>query len=338
MPPKRSATPVFEGDTFCVSGSFSISQGDMKELIDRKGGQIAATPNKSCTYLVSDQIGSAKTLKAEKDGIAIVTEEWVHQSIKAGKKSTDATLFLANGPAKGGKASSKVAPANDSEEEEEQPKKKKAAPKKAAAPVAKPAAGVFDGEVFCVSGAFSVTQAAMRALVITNGGEVVDTPNKRCTFLISDQLGSAKTAKAQKDGIDIVTEEWVNESISAGKKSTDPAHFLSGGGAAADDDDDEEDAKPKLAPAKRMSPAASSAAADDDDDTAVPASKAKSTSSGSGSGSGSGAVRLKKVVVKGSAPVDDLCPVHASTHVYSPSADEVYDAMLNQVTNEEKHR
>jgi len=42
--------------------------------IEAYGGAIAGTPNKQCTYVVSDSIGSAKTLKAVRDGIDVVTE------------------------------------------------------------------------------------------------------------------------------------------------------------------------------------------------------------------------------------------------------------------------
>jgi hypothetical protein len=35
MPPKA----VFKGETFCVSGKFSLSQGEMRALISDNGGQ-----------------------------------------------------------------------------------------------------------------------------------------------------------------------------------------------------------------------------------------------------------------------------------------------------------
>lgn len=207
------------------------------------------------------------------------------------------------------------------------------------------AAGVFAGEVFCVSGACSLgTQQEVKDIIIANGGSVAATPNKTCTFVVADQLGSSKVSKAQKDGIDIVTAEWLSVSIKAGKKSTDKKLYLSGpAAAAADDDDDEEDSKPaKKAPAKKATAAKRKKPvsdeedeeeedADDDADDAPKKSQKKSASSGpSGSGSAEPAARIKTVVVKGSAPVDEICPVHASVHVYTSGAGDVYDAMLNQ--------
>lgn len=121
-------------------------------------------------------------MKAIKDGIDIVTEEWVNASIKAGKCLTDKKLFLSGG----GGAAAAAAPADDDDDgdmsDEEPAKKKKAAPKKAAAskPASKAAAGgqVFAGQMFCVSGAFRLSQSEMKKLIILNGGDVAATPNK----------------------------------------------------------------------------------------------------------------------------------------------------------------
>jgi hypothetical protein len=295
-------------------------------------------------------MGSSKTFQAKGNDIPVVTEEWVNQSIKAGKLSTDKSQILSGevsgssngaaskGPAKKSKAKAAAASEDEEEEEEEDEKpKKKAAAKKAPAAAAA-SGGVFDGETFCVSGSFTVSQADMRALVAQNGGNLADTPNRKCTYLVADQLGSAKTAKAQKDGIDIVTEDWVRESIKAGKKSTDSSLFLSGGGAAAftpmDDDEDDKPVPAKKAATKRKKPSSDDEAdADADDDDAPKKAAKKSTASGPSASSGSSgsvpAAKIVKVVVKGSAPVDSVCPVHASCHVYSTGSD-VYDAMLNQ--------
>ena len=124
---------VFFGQTFCISGKFSRSQAEMEELVTSNGGNVAATPSRKCTYLVANALGSAKTTKAQKDGLDIVTEAWLDQSIKDGKMSTDAKLFL-SGPNSG--AAGAEGEMEDENEEEEKPAAsgaaKKAAPKKAA--------------------------------------------------------------------------------------------------------------------------------------------------------------------------------------------------------------
>lgn len=232
-------------------------------------------------------------------------------------------------------------------------------PKKKAAAAA--AAGVFEGEVFCVSGSFSVSQNDIKELIIKNGGKIANTPNKQCTFVVSDQISSAKTLKAVKDGIDIVTEEWIHASIKAGKMSTNKKLFLHGGGAAApvapapadddeDMDDEEEEKKPKkkaaaakkapakkAAASKRKKPAADDDEEEDEEEDDEPAKKSakKSASSGPSSSSGSSGSSssappvMKKVVVKGAAPVDEHCSLHSRVHVYTEGND-VYDCMLNQ--------
>lgn len=142
MPPRKStkkaaaAASVFSGQTFCISGKFSRSQAEMKELVTDNGGSIAATPSRACTYLVADALGSAKTEKAQKDGLDIVTEAWLEQSIKDGKLSTDAKLFLSGPNASAGAADMEDEAAPEAEEAKPAAaasKKKAAAPKKAAA-------------------------------------------------------------------------------------------------------------------------------------------------------------------------------------------------------------
>lgn len=86
-------TTVFAGETFCVSGPFTVDQKAMLALISSHGGSIASTVTRLCTYLVADQLGSAKTRKAQANGVPIVTKAWIRTSIAEGKKSTDADLF-----------------------------------------------------------------------------------------------------------------------------------------------------------------------------------------------------------------------------------------------------
>ena len=90
---RGAPSDVFAGETFCVSGPFTVDQKEMLALISHHGGSIAPTVNRRCTYLVADRIGSAKTKKAQANGIPVVTEAWVRVSIAKGKKSTKASLF-----------------------------------------------------------------------------------------------------------------------------------------------------------------------------------------------------------------------------------------------------
>ena len=85
---------VFAGETFCVSGPFTVDQQEMLALIRNHAGSTASTVSRTCTYLVADQLGSAKTKKAQANGVPIVSEDWIRASIAEGKKSTDASLFV----------------------------------------------------------------------------------------------------------------------------------------------------------------------------------------------------------------------------------------------------
>lgn len=89
MPPKQTGSGVFAGLTFCVSGSFRISQREMKERISAHGGRTAATPSQQCDYLVANAIGSGKTRQAQQNSVVVVDEDWVSKCTQSGRLSTD---------------------------------------------------------------------------------------------------------------------------------------------------------------------------------------------------------------------------------------------------------
>jgi hypothetical protein len=74
----------------------------------RHGGHISSTPGRTTSFLVADSMGSSKTFQAKGNHIPVVTEEWVQQSIKAGKLSTDKSQIL-SGEVSGGGASNGAA-------------------------------------------------------------------------------------------------------------------------------------------------------------------------------------------------------------------------------------
>jgi hypothetical protein len=268
------------------------------QQVIQNGAHISNTPGKTTNFLVADAMGSSKTFQAKGNDIPVVTEAWVRQSIKTGKLSTDKSQILSGevvgsgtaatkGPAKQSKAKAAAAAVSEDEEEEEEEKPKKKGTAKKAAPKTKTttsSAGVFDGEVICISGAFTVSQEDLRALVAKHGATLAATPTKQCTYLVADQMGSAKTAKAKKDGINIVTEDWVRASIKAGKM-VDPSPYLLGftpltGGVAAMEVDEKKPATKKKAAGKRKKPSAEEADDDGEEQAepeAAPAKKKKMT-------------------------------------------------------------
>jgi len=77
---------VFKGKGFVLTGSFSQSQANMTALVINNGGVVKAGVTKNVDYVVSAQISdSAKFTKAKELGIPVVSEQFLHDSIKNGK-------------------------------------------------------------------------------------------------------------------------------------------------------------------------------------------------------------------------------------------------------------
>ena len=89
-----SSSPVFDGLTFCISGSFSVGQEDLRALIVQHGGSSVATVSAACDILVSDGSDNAKHKQAVKKGKQVVTEDWLNDSVSSGQLSTNASFIL----------------------------------------------------------------------------------------------------------------------------------------------------------------------------------------------------------------------------------------------------
>jgi len=128
---KKAGGGAFDGLVFCVSGSFTKSQSEMKKLLEENGGTVAGSVTAKVTHLVGSDAGTGKAAKAVEKGIPVVTEEWVDKSVEEGAPSTDTSLMLSSGGAddapkkKKAKTPKKKDDDAEDEEEEEAPKKKK---------------------------------------------------------------------------------------------------------------------------------------------------------------------------------------------------------------------
>jgi DNA ligase (NAD+) len=75
-------TEKLAGLTFVVSGTFSRSRDEMKNLIEQNGGKNTGSVSAKTSYLVAgDKIGPEKSKKAEKLGVKIISEEELLQLI-----------------------------------------------------------------------------------------------------------------------------------------------------------------------------------------------------------------------------------------------------------------
>ena len=73
---RELASEALAGRSFVVSGRFTRSRDEMKELIELHGGRNLAAVSGNVDYLVAgEKMGPAKLKKAEKLGIRILTEE-----------------------------------------------------------------------------------------------------------------------------------------------------------------------------------------------------------------------------------------------------------------------
>ncbi|WP_290540882.1 NAD-dependent DNA ligase LigA [Alistipes sp.] len=92
------ASEVLAGRSFVVSGKFTRSRDEMKELIESHGGRNLAAVSGSVDFLVAgDKMGPAKLKKAEKLGIRIISEEEFIRMIEgdspAGTTARQGALF-----------------------------------------------------------------------------------------------------------------------------------------------------------------------------------------------------------------------------------------------------
>jgi DNA ligase (NAD+) len=67
---------VLAGKTFVVSGVFSRSRDEIKNLIEQNGGKNTGSVSGKTSYLVAgDNMGPEKRTKAEKLGVPIISED-----------------------------------------------------------------------------------------------------------------------------------------------------------------------------------------------------------------------------------------------------------------------
>lgn len=81
---KNQESSVLAGKSFVISGVFSgYSRDGLKEKIEALGGEVKSSVSKKVTYLLAgEEAGPSKLEKAQKEGVAILTEAAFEQLIK----------------------------------------------------------------------------------------------------------------------------------------------------------------------------------------------------------------------------------------------------------------
>ena len=73
--PSLNATETLKGKTIVISGNFSISRNEMKELIEIHGGKNSGSlSGKTAFLLAGEKPGPEKLKKAESYGIPVISE------------------------------------------------------------------------------------------------------------------------------------------------------------------------------------------------------------------------------------------------------------------------
>ena len=94
---RRLASEALAGRSFVVSGKFTRSRDEMKELIELHGGRNLAAVSGNVDYIVAgENMGPAKLKKAEKLGVKIISEAEFFGMIEGGgpaEKAAQQELF-----------------------------------------------------------------------------------------------------------------------------------------------------------------------------------------------------------------------------------------------------
>jgi len=82
--PEEGSTQKLNGNSFVVSGVFSVfSRDEIKQLIELHGGKVLSGVSGSTNYLLAgEKMGPEKLKKAEKFGVAIISEQDFIQMIQ----------------------------------------------------------------------------------------------------------------------------------------------------------------------------------------------------------------------------------------------------------------
>jgi poly [ADP-ribose] polymerase len=297
---------------------------------------LANKPDKAET---KSETKSAPKSKVKAKGISDETEEAVPKSKKSAPRTKKAKAMVESEEevvsdedeksARKGKKSKKSAPRTkkakamvESEEEVVSDEDEKAARKGK-----KSKCGVFTGLVFCITGNFSRSQADTKAYLSENGAVVSNTVTGKVTHVLAEALGTSKADAGVSKGLPVVTEMWAQSSVEDEMLSTNPEHFLAN--FPGDANSSSKPAAKAKSEGKSVSKKRKPSAQADEENKDDEMNSNDDNEEEVNAKSGPPVKKLKTVTVKGKAPVDDVCNIASTVHIYEESAC-VWDATLNQ--------
>ena len=78
----ENETDKLVGETFVVSGTFSIDRNSLKKIIEENGGKNSTSLSKNTSYLIAgEKMGPSKKVKAEKLGIKVISEDYFFKEL-----------------------------------------------------------------------------------------------------------------------------------------------------------------------------------------------------------------------------------------------------------------
>ncbi|KAJ3090131.1 hypothetical protein HK102_004590 [Quaeritorhiza haematococci] len=260
---------IFDGHTFCISGTLSMKRNDFASLLQKHGGAISSSVTKKTTVLITtteemDQ-GTTKTEKAlsmGEDACKIVSEQFIHDCIKA-KKLLAFNQYSLMDDDEGGEPDGEDARivedgdtdvpklqdsdaaddidadqngegdvAMDVKEEEEEKEEEKEEDGDAKM--------IFSGQTICMSGTLSIKRDDFASLIRKHGGTISSSVTKKTTILVTTKeemnLGTTKIKKALSEkACKIVSEKFVHDSVKAKKQLPLEKYSLADDGGASEE-------------------------------------------------------------------------------------------------------
>ena len=83
----EAATGIFDGKTFCITGSLTRPRKEIALYIKNQGGKVVGSVSSNLDVLVAGEKAGSKLAKAESLGIQIWSEENLYSNNEGEKKS-----------------------------------------------------------------------------------------------------------------------------------------------------------------------------------------------------------------------------------------------------------
>jgi len=217
---KSNTKALFKGLKFAITGAVSgYTRKEFEQnVLWKLGAEVASGVTRNTDYLLSTpsqmhSVGTSKLDDAKSKGVAIVSADWLIDSLNAGKKLPEADYTLGGSGSK-----SKVGSTTKKKAVKKTATKTKAAKKNGAA--SNTSKKLFKGKVFVVSGKIpDYTRAEFKKkFVVDLGAKLGTSVTKSTDYVITteENAESGDTAKldaAHEKGVPVVSYEWLVDCV-----------------------------------------------------------------------------------------------------------------------------